>query len=374
MHFMAQAINLAKKGLYLTNPNPAVGCVIVRDQKILANGWTQKAGLAHAEVHAINNAKACNVDISGAIAYVSLEPCSFTGKTGPCTQALIEAGIKKVFYGMEDPNPKVSGLGLEQLKNAGVEVAGPVCEEAARKINPGFNKRMTSGLPYIRLKMAMSVDGRTAMASGESKWITGPAARRDVQLLRAKSCAVITGIETVLRDYARLSVREEELDLPNAKEIVSRQPLRVVLDSAARLTESAPIFLEPGKVLLVNAVDQKENSLVNHFSDSNLDVGQLTLPDKHGKIHLRKLLKHLAEQECNEVLVEAGSTLAGEFIQQGLVDEMIIYMAPKLLGSSALPLFQLPLDTMAAQLPLSIQDIRAIGGDWKITAHIDRDV
>ncbi|MGI1679745.1 MAG: bifunctional diaminohydroxyphosphoribosylaminopyrimidine deaminase/5-amino-6-(5-phosphoribosylamino)uracil reductase RibD [Cellvibrionaceae bacterium] len=371
---MARAINLAKHGLYLTNPNPAVGCVIVRDEKILAEGWTQKSGFAHAEVHALENAKNNGKDVKGATAYVSLEPCSFAGKTGPCTQALIDAEIRKVVYAMEDPNPKVSGQGLEQLKSAGVEIVGPVSEDAARVINPGFNKRMESGLPFIRLKMAMSVDGRTAMASGESKWITGPAARHDVQRLRARSCAVITGIETVLRDFARMSVRAEELDLPNAKEIAQRQPLRVVLDSAARLTESAPIFLEAGKIVLVNAVDTKENDLIKHFSGSDTDVDQLTLPDKHGKIHLRKLLKHLAEQECNEVLVEAGSTLAGEFIQQGLVDEIIIYMAPKLLGSSALPLFQLPLDTMAAQLPLSIQDIRAIGGDWKITAHIDRDV
>lgn len=382
--FMAQAINLAANGLYITNPNPAVGCVLVRDDSVIASGWTQKAGGAHAEVHALQNAEQQGKNVEGATAYVSLEPCNFTGKTGPCTDALIRAGIKKVVYGMEDPNPKVAGEGLVQLREAGIEVVGPVCEDAARAVNVGFNKRMSSGMPFVRIKMAMSLDGRTAMASGESKWITGPAARQDVQRLRAKSCAIISGIETVLRDYARFSVREDELglsiDKERAKQIASRQPLRVILDSSARLRETAPLFSEKGDVLLVNTCDAEENKTLAYFSQpenldkKNCELQQLTLSDQRGKIPLRKLLKHLADQNCNEVLVEAGATLAGEFIQQGLVDEIIIYMAPKLLGSSALPLFQIPLDTMAAQLPLSIRDIRAIGNDWKITAEIDRDI
>lgn len=362
---MAAAINLAKRGLYTARPNPMVGCVLVRDGRVIGEGWHRRAGEAHAEINALEQARERGESAAGATAYVSLEPCCHHGKTGPCSQALIEAGIARLVYGMEDPNPRVSGSGLEQLRKAGVEVLGPVMESEARAINPGFNKRMGTGLPLVRVKSAMSLDGRTAMASGESKWITGPAARGDVQRWRARSGAVITGIETVLRDDPSLNVRAEELKLPNGAEVAERQPLRVILDSAGRLPASARILQVPGEVLVVNA------GRAAPLSGTEARLEQIQLRDASGRIDLRGLLGRLAERDCNEVLVEAGATLSGAFLQQGLVDQMIVYLAPKLLGSSARPLFDLPLDTMAAQLGLQIAEIRAVGQDWRITASID---
>ncbi|MGQ9426815.1 bifunctional diaminohydroxyphosphoribosylaminopyrimidine deaminase/5-amino-6-(5-phosphoribosylamino)uracil reductase RibD [Gilvimarinus sp. F26214L] len=366
LRHMAAAIGLARRGLYTTQPNPMVGCVLVRDGQVIGQGWHQRAGQAHAEIKALEDARERGHSTAGARAYVSLEPCSFHGKTGPCTQALISAGLRTVVYGMEDPNPKVSGDGLQQLRDAGIEVIGPVLEQEARQINPGFNKRMAEGLPFVRVKMAMSLDGRTAMASGESKWITGPAARGDVQRLRARSSAVISGIETVLRDDPTLNVRAAELGLPNAAAIAGLQPLRVILDSNGRLPASARTLNAPGRVLLVNA--EGESTLP---ASPAATIDRINMNDGKGRIDLRQLLKVLADQQCNEVLVETGATLAGEFITQGLVDEIIIYMAPKLLGSSARPLFNMPLETMAAQLGLKIADVRPIGQDWRITATID---
>ena len=358
---MARAIQLATKGLYTTDPNPRVGCVLVKNDGIVSEGWTQPAGDAHAEIHALNNAVINKIDVTGATAYVSLEPCCFTGLTGPCTDALISAGIKKVVYAMEDPNPKVAGKGLAQLQAAGIEVVGPVLEENARTLNPGFIKRMQTGLPFVRVKMAMSLDGRTAMASGESKWITSAPAREDVQRLRARSSAVVTGIGTVLHDNPELCVRPEEIGLRTTD---IKQPLRVVVDSQARLPMEARVLKSDGAVLHVCAVEAGMEKTDKAYQ-------RITIELKNGKIDLLQLLKHLAALNCNEVLVEAGATLAGQFIQQGLVDEMIVYLAPKLLGSKARPLFELPLDTMAAQLGLHIQDVRAVGQDWKITATLD---
>ncbi|GAB1263155.1 bifunctional diaminohydroxyphosphoribosylaminopyrimidine deaminase/5-amino-6-(5-phosphoribosylamino)uracil reductase RibD [Aurantivibrio plasticivorans] len=366
---MARAIALAERGLYSTQPNPRVGCVIVRGDSVLAEGWHQRAGEAHAEVAAIRAANNAGVDITGATAYVSLEPCSFHGKTGPCADALIEAKLGRVIYGMLDPNPKVAGRGIERLEQAGIAVHGPVLEDAARALNPGFIKRMEQGLPYVRIKMAMSLDGRTAMASGESKWITSGQARADVQRLRARSSAVISGIETVLRDQARLTVRNDELGV-SAEYAPSKQPLRVVLDSKARLPDDAPLLKEAGPVLWVSAGSttiESERLADTECQHLNLDENGL------GRIDLMRLLRLLAERECNEVMVEAGSTLTGQFVQLGLADELVVYMAPKLMGSRARPLFDLPLDTMAAQLTVQIQDIRAVGQDWRITATLDKD-
>lgn len=360
-HYMARALRLAERGRYTTMPNPRVGCVLVRDGALVAEGWHERAGRAHAEVNAINNAGS---RAPGATAYVTLEPCNHTGRTGPCSQALVDAGVARVVYAMEDPNPRVAGQGLETLRQAGVVVEGPLMEDEARALNAGFIKRMERGLPLVRCKLAMSLDGRTAMASGESKWVTSRRAREDVQRLRARSCAIVTGVDTVLMDQAALTVRAAELKLDNAERIAERQPLRVVLDSRARMTPDAPLLQHPGPVLLVFGREPQQR-------DWPEPVETLILPGRGGRIDLRALLEELARRECNDVLVESGATLAGAFLGLGLLDEAIIYMAPKLLGSNARPLFQLPLDTMAAQLPLKIHDIRAIGQDWRITASPD---
>jgi len=363
--FMARALRLAERGRYTTMPNPRVGCVLVKDGQLLAEGWHQYAGGPHAEIEALGRAGS---EARGATAYVSLEPCSHTGRTGPCSQALIGAGIARLVYAMEDPNPSVSGQGLEQLRSAGIQVEGPLMEEEARALNPGFIKRMSQGRPWVRCKLAMSLDGRTAMASGESKWVTGRRAREDVQRLRARSCAIISGVDTVLADRAALTVRAAELKLDpvwgHAQAIARRQPLRVILDSRGRLSPKAPLLSHPGPVLIVHNGSAPER-------DWPESVSQLALPDNQGRIDLRALLDELARRQCNEVLVESGARLAGAFLGQGLLDELLIYMAPKLLGSSARPLFELPLETMAAQLPLKIHDIRALGQDWRITASPD---
>ncbi len=361
--FMARALGLARRGTYTTMPNPRVGCVLVRDGQLLAEGWHRRTGEAHAEINAL---AAAGERAAGSTAYVTLEPCSHTGKTGPCCEALLAAGIGRLVYGMEDPNPRVAGQGLERLRAAGVQVDGPLLEDDARALNPGFIKRMERGLPLVRCKLAMSLDGRTAMASGESQWITGRRAREDVQRLRARSCAVISGIDTLLADNAALSVRAEELGLDDAADIAARQPLRVILDSRRRLPRDARLLEQPTPVLLVHAGTTGDDG--EPWPDF---VDTLALPGRDGRVDLPGLLRELARRECNEVLVECGATLAGSFLRQGLLDELVIYMAGKLLGSRARPLFELPLDTMAAQLPLSIRDIRAVGSDWRITAQPD---
>ncbi|TQV66960.1 bifunctional diaminohydroxyphosphoribosylaminopyrimidine deaminase/5-amino-6-(5-phosphoribosylamino)uracil reductase RibD [Exilibacterium tricleocarpae] len=359
---MARALRLAERGLYTTTPNPRVGCVLSRDGRVIAEGWHRRAGGAHAEINALQNA---GTAAAGATAYVTLEPCSHSGKTGPCSEALIRAGVARVVYAMEDPNPAVSGAGLERLRGAGIAVAGPLLEDSARDLNPGFVKRMERGLPYVCCKLAMSLDGRTAMASGESKWVTGPKARSDVQRLRARSCAVVTGIGTVAGDDAALTVRAKELNIADAETVAARQPLRVVVDSTLRLSPQAKVLQGPGKVLIAAAQAQRAEEL-------EASGAEIALFERRGEgIDLRALLAELARRQCNEVLVEAGATLAGAFLRQGLLDELIVYMAPKLLGSAARPLFELPLESMAAQLPLRISDIRAVGQDWRITAKPD---
>jgi diaminohydroxyphosphoribosylaminopyrimidine deaminase / 5-amino-6-(5-phosphoribosylamino)uracil reductase len=360
--YMSRAISLAQKGRYTTMPNPRVGCVIVRDGSIVGEGWHRRAGEGHAEINALADA---GEQALGATAYVTLEPCSHSGKTGPCCEALINAGVARVVYAMEDPNPLVAGRGLERLKAEGIEVAGPLLEKEAWELNPGFIRRMESGRPFVRCKMAMSLDGRTAMASGESKWVTGPSARADVQKLRARSCAVITGIGSILLDDSSLTVREEELRLDNAREAAHLQPLRVVLDSNQQLRIDRKVVQSPPATLVVSAKAEPDPDLM----DSGLE--QIALPGADGRVDLLALLQELGRRQCNEVLVEAGANLAGAFLRRGLIDELVIYMAPKLMGSNARPLFELPLQTMSAQLPLTISDIRAVGNDWRITARPD---
>ncbi len=373
--FMAEAVALARRGWTTTTPNPRVGCVLVREGQVIGRGWHRRAGEPHAEIEAMrdavnrtggdpDNRDAWHRACAGATCYVTLEPCAHTGKTGPCAAALVAAGIARVVYGMEDPNPQVAGRGFAQLREAGVEVVGPVGEGDALALNPGFVKRMLSGRPRVTCKLAMSLDGRTAMASGESRWITARRAREDVQRLRAASCAIVTGIDTVLMDGASLTVRRE--DWPEAPSGDIRQPLRVVLDSRCRLPAEAPLLAQASPVLVVHTPEVQPP----RYPDF---VETLALPASEGRIDLLALLTELGRRGCNEVMVEAGATLAGSFLRLGLLDVIVIYLSGKLLGSEARPLFDLPIQRMAGQLPLRIQDIRAVGSDFRLTVVPDWD-
>lgn len=363
--YMQRAIDLAERGLYTTSPNPRVGCVLVRDGQVIGEGYHARAGLGHAEVNAIADVLAKGNSTKGATAYVSLEPCFHYGKTPPCCEALINAQVSRVVVAMQDPNPLVAGKGSQRLREAGIAVESGVLEQQARALNPGFIKRMSTGMPWLRAKSAMSLDGRTAMASGESQWITGPAARSDVQRLRARSCAIISGVDTVITDNASLTVRAEQLGLDDTEltaQVVERQPLRVVLDSTMRLPASANILSQPGHTVVVAA---KENQAARQALES-AGAEVLVLPGDDGRVNLQALLKVLAEGQCNEVLLEAGATLIGAFWQQQLVDQWSVYMAPTLLGSDARPLLELPLACMAQQQRLEIQSIHPVGEDWRI--------
>ncbi|GGK64562.1 bifunctional diaminohydroxyphosphoribosylaminopyrimidine deaminase/5-amino-6-(5-phosphoribosylamino)uracil reductase RibD [Amphritea balenae] len=356
--FMSRAVQIAWQGLYTTEPNPRVGCVLVKDGVAIAEGWHQIAGEGHAEVNALRSA---GDNATGCTAYVTLEPCSHFGKTPPCADGLINAGVSEVIVGMVDPNPQVSGKGISKLEQAGIQVRSGLMESQCRELNPGFIKRMASGMPYVRLKMAASLDGRTAMASGESQWITGPLARQDVQRLRARSSAIISGVGSIIKDDSSLTVRESELGLANAEQIVSRQPLRVVLDSAGRMPGSAKMLTLPGNTLIVSCVP------VPAYIDGLDRVEWLKLPAADGGIDLSLLLQELAKRDCNEVLVETGATLAGAFIDAQLVDEFVLYQAMKLLGSRARPMFLLPFDRMSEQVGFDLRDSRMLGDDIRLT-------
>ncbi|XEG73471.1 bifunctional diaminohydroxyphosphoribosylaminopyrimidine deaminase/5-amino-6-(5-phosphoribosylamino)uracil reductase RibD [Pseudomonas sp. abacavir_1] len=357
--YMARALELARKGLYSTHPNPRVGCVVVKDGVVIGEGWHVRAGEPHAEVHALRQA---GDNARGATAYVTLEPCSHFGRTPPCADALVKAGVARVVAAMQDPNPQVAGQGLRRLAEAGIEVACGVLEADAREINAGFIKRMETGLPFVRVKLAMSLDGRTAMASGESQWITGAAARRAVQRLRARSSVVLSGADTVLLDAARLTVRPDELGLDAEQTALAaaRQPLRVLVDGRLRVPTDAA-FYQAGPALVASCAER------DGFAAKSREL--LVLPGADGHVDLAKLLAELGARGANEVLVEAGPRLAGAFARLGLVDEYRIFVAPKLLGSSARPLLELPLEKMAEARELKIADIRAVGDDWLVTAR-----
>jgi diaminohydroxyphosphoribosylaminopyrimidine deaminase/5-amino-6-(5-phosphoribosylamino)uracil reductase len=352
---MAEAIRLARLGLCTTAPNPRVGCVLARGERVISRGFHQRAGGPHAEAAAL---AAAREPVAGATAYVTLEPCSHHGRTPPCAEALVAAGVARVVAASLDPNPLVAGRGLERLRAAGIDVACGVLEREALALNPGFFKRMKTGLPWVRVKLAMSLDGRTAMADGTSKWITGEAARKDVQRLRARSCAIVTGVGTVLHDDPRLDVRTTEGDG------TPRQPVRVVVDSRLRTPASARVIGEAGETMVVAAAGDaaRERAL----TEAGATV--LHLPGADGRVDLRALLSRLAAAQCNEVLVEAGATLAGAALRERLADELVIYVAPALLGSSARPLADLPFGSMEQKLGLQITDITAVGADWRITA------
>lgn len=348
---MARALQLARRGIYSTRPNPAVGCVLVREGAVIGEGLTRPAGQNHAEIEALAD---CD-NPRGANAYVTLEPCSHQGKTGPCADALIEAGVAGVFIAMRDPNPEVGGEGIARLKRAGIEVNEGLLESEAEAVNPGFCKRMRLGLPFVRVKLAASLDGRTAMASGESQWITGPAARADAQKLRARSGAIVTGVDTVINDDPAMTVRDEKLDIPD-------QPLRVILDSTLRTPPDARILQQAGHTAI---------AYVNAGADSHglkaAGAELLFLPGPHNWVDLPGLLTELAARQVNDILVECGPRLAGAFVKQGLVDELVVYMAPTLLGSKARPLLELDLDTMREQYRLEVADMRRVGDDVRWT-------
>lgn len=351
--FMARAIRLAARGLATTDPNPRVGCVIVRDGHVVGEGWHERAGEAHAEVHALQQA---GEQAKGATAYVSLEPCCHHGRTPPCSEALIGAQLARVVVAMQDPNPKVAGKGLRQIAEAGIRVEAGLMQEQARALNPGFIKRMQGQRPFVRNKLAMSLDGRTAMANGESKWITGEAAREDVQRLRARSSAILTGIGTILADNPAMTVR-----LPD----VERQPIRVVVDTHLSMPVDARILSQPGQTVIMTA--ETNVDLQDRLRAAGAEVIQTGSADQG--IDLHAVLDELAERQCNEVLLETGATLSGAMLEAGLIDEMVIYMAPLLMGDAARGLYRLPMmRTMADRISLEIRDTRVLGTDLRITA------
>jgi len=357
-HYMARALELARRGHYSTHPNPRVGCVIVRDGLVVGEGWHVRAGEPHAEVHAL---RAAADKARGATAYVTLEPCSHHGRTPPCADALVNAGVARVVAAMQDPNPEVAGRGLQRLAQAGIATQSGVLEGEARKLNEGFLKRMEHGLPFVRVKLAMSLDGRTAMESGESQWITGPAARSAVQRLRAQASVVLTGADTVLADNARLTVRANELglDAEQTALAMSRPALRVLVDGRLRVPLDAPFF-RAGPALVATCMAVEEQYA--NGPECMIVAGE------DGQVDLHRLLLELAARGVNEVLVEAGPRLAGAFARQGLVDEFQIFIAGKFLGSTARPLLDWPLAQMKDAPQLQITDIRAVGDDWRVIA------
>ncbi len=367
--FMALALRLAELGMNTTHPNPRVGCVLVRDGVLVGEGWHERVGGPHAEVDALRKAGAA---ARGATVYVSLEPCCHHGKTPPCVEGLIKAGVSRVVAAMTDPNPLVSGKGLAMLAAAGVETSVGLLETESKALNPGFCKRMATGLPWVFSKLAMSLDGRTAMASGESRWITGPEARRDVHRLRARSSAILTGIGTVLSDDPFLTARfashpnpkGDGENVPGDVIPLGRQPARIVVDSRFRLPPSAKLLAQPGRTLLLGLETEaakaealREAGAEIHFLPAGLD----------GRVDLNAAMELLGQLQFNEVMVEAGATLNGELLRDGLVDEYVVYLAPCILGDRGRGLFHLPgLELMADRFELALQDVRRVGKDLRL--------
>ncbi len=355
--FMARALQLARRGLYGTTPNPRVGCVLVRDGRIIGEGWHQQAGLPHAEAVALAALAAAGATARGATAYVTLEPCSHFGRTPPCADALIGAGVARVVVAMQDPNPLVAGQGLAQLAAAGIEVGSGLLQAEAAELNIGFVSRMTRGRPWLRLKVAASLDGKTALNNGASQWITGPAARRDAHAWRARSCAVLTGIGTVRDDNPRLSVREVQ---------TTRQPLKVVIDSRLETPPDAAV-LEGGNVLIAAAQEDADRSAALRQRGAEIVI----LANAHGKVDLAALLLELGRRGINEVLAEAGTRLNGSLLGENCVDELLIYQAPLLMGDSARGMFGLAeLTELAGARHLNIIERRMVGADCRIRARL----
>lgn len=351
--WMARALELAARGLFTTTPNPRVGCVIVRDDQVVGEGWHVRAGEPHAEVHALAMAGEA---ARGATAYVTLEPCSHHGRTPPCADALVKAGVKRVVAAMSDPNPLVAGRGLQRLRDAGIDTLAGVQEAEARELNIGFISRMTRGRPWLRLKVAATLDGKTALENGVSQWITGDDARRDAHRWRARSCGVLTGIGTVRDDDPQLNVRAIAAD---------RQPLRVVVDARLDTPLNARL-LDGGPVLIAAAVDNPER--IAALQRRGADV--VVLPNDGGKVDLNALMQELGRRGLNEVTAESGFKLNGSLLREGCVDELVLYLAPFLVGDAARGLFNLPaLSTLADKRPLTLRDVRMIGQDLRILAR-----
>ncbi|WP_097065676.1 bifunctional diaminohydroxyphosphoribosylaminopyrimidine deaminase/5-amino-6-(5-phosphoribosylamino)uracil reductase RibD [Nitrosovibrio sp. Nv4] len=355
--YMAQALRLAEKGLYSTSPNPRVGCVLVRGDQVVGSGWHERAGEPHAEINALAAAGAA---ARGATAYLTLEPCSHHGRTPPCADALIKAGIARLVTAMQDPNPLVSGRGCALLQNAGIEVQTGLMEAEAKALNIGFIARMTHGRPWVRMKIAASLDGKTALNNGISQWITSEAARRDGHRLRARSCAVMTGIGTVLADNPQLTVRHMETSRENI-----RQPLRVVVDSRLEIPVDASLLRGGGELIFTTSASEGK-ILALH----DMGARVIVLPGENNGVDLAAMMQRLADFEINELLVEAGCKLNGSLIQAGLVDELVIYLAPYLIGDMARGMLKLPeLSNLAEKRALKIHDLRTIGPDIRIISR-----
>ncbi|HZI74119.1 MAG TPA: bifunctional diaminohydroxyphosphoribosylaminopyrimidine deaminase/5-amino-6-(5-phosphoribosylamino)uracil reductase RibD, partial [Gemmatimonadales bacterium] len=354
---MNRALVLASRGLETTHPNPRVGCVIAQGTKVIGEGWHERAGEAHAEVNALAAVRSAGLQSAGTTAYVTLEPCSHYGRTPPCTDALISAGVSRVVYAVQDPNPEVSGRGDELLRQAGIAVESGLMEAEAVDLNIGYMKRRTYGRPWVRLKLAMSLDGRTALANGASQWITGEAARNDVQHWRARSSAVMTGVGTVLADDPRLDVRLP----PEKPEDEPWQPLRVVLDTRLRTPTDSRLFTTGGEVLILTEDATRGATL------AGMGVAVEAIPASHGRLDLVAVIDRMGELEVNELLVEAGPTLSGEMLRQGLVDELLLYVAPKLLGPQGLPLVDLPeLGDLQDALGFTVAGVQRLEDDLRL--------
>lgn len=357
--FMARALQLAERGVFSTAPNPNVGCVIVNRQQVVGCGWHRRSGGPHAEIFALEEAGA---QARGADAFVTLEPCSHQGRTPPCADALIEAGVRRMVVAMQDPDPRVSGQGIARLRDAGIEVVVGVLEESARQLNPGFIARCERGRPWVRLKLAASLDGRTAMADGDSHWITGEPARRDVQYWRARSDAIVTGVGTVIADDPSLNVRLTAGELHGVEPV--RQPLRVIMDSALRTPPGARLLRLPGTVLVATAANDETRA--NTLREAGAEVAVVTA-DRDGRVDPHATMRILGERGCNEVLLECGPTLAGRFLREGLVDEAIVYLAPHIMGDAARGMFVLPgLERMQDRVRLQWLDARRVGTDMRL--------
>lgn len=352
---MRLALEWAAKGMFITTPNPRVGCVIVRDGRVIGAGFTQPAGQAHAEVQALRDAAQRGHDVRGATAYVTLEPCSHHGRTPPCADALIAAGVARVVAAISDPNPLVAGQGMAKLQAAGITVAGGMLEDEAREMNIGFFSRMQRGRPWVRMKAAASLDGKTALHNGQSQWITGEAARLDGHWWRARACAILTGSGTVNQDDPQLTVRG--VDTP-------RQPRRIVVDSRLQISPDARV-LAGGGTWIVAARPNPEKEALLRARGAEI----IMLPNAAGKVDLSELMQELGRRQINELHVEAGSRLNGALIAEGCVDELLLYLAPSLLGD-AQGLFDLPaLEALGGQRQLSFHEVRQVGADLRILAR-----
>ena len=356
--FMAKALRLGENGRYSAHPNPCVGCVLVRRGKVVGEGFHMLAGQGHAEANALASA---GIDARGSIAYVTLEPCSFHGRTPSCAHALVDAGVTKVVVAMLDPDERNAGKGIQILREAGLEVVVPFMQDAAQELVRGHVSRHTKHRPYVRLKLAMTLDGKTALSNGESRWITSPESRADVQKLRAASGAIVTGVQTVIDDDPRLSIRSEELHVEHAQLCAGVERPVYILDSGLRIPETVQLMSVPSTVVVTTS-----------DREANLPVEVLRLSASENRVDISALLQELAAREHSEVLFECGPTLAGSLINQRLADEIVIYIAPRLIGNSGRSLLNLAeVARMSDLAELSIKNIRVIGPDIKVTATVN---